>query len=267
MPTSPWITRYSRTLSQKTCKGFSQTPDYTQIQIAYEISERRACRLIGISQNSMRYIATDKVEDGMITERRIALSSRWKQYGYRRLHIMLLHEGFEINHKRIYRLYKAAGLTLNRKSKKKHYEKRGIPERAVMEMNARRSMVFIDMTHFGSNLRVLTVIDAVIRECIALEVDSSIKGRKVATVLNHVAIFYGMPKEILTDNGPEFTSNAMNAWTYDNKVEQIFIDPGKPMQNGYIESFIGKFCTEGLDQHWFRNISEAKEIIEDWRSE
>jgi putative transposase len=181
---------------------------------------------------------------------------------------MLLREGFEINHKRTYRLYKAAGLALKKRSKKKNYEKRGMPDRAITEANMRWSMDFVsDKTRYGSNIRVLTVIDEVTRECLALEVDSSITGRKVVAVLNRIAIFRGMPQEILTDNGSEFTSNVMNAWGYDHKVEHIFIDPGKPMQNGYIESFNGKFRAECLDQHWFRNLSEAKEIIEDWRLE
>lgn len=181
---------------------------------------------------------------------------------------MLQREGIKINHKRTYRLYKAAGLALKKRNKKKYYEKRGMPERAITEANARWSMDFVtDRTRYGSNIRVLTVIDEVTRECLALEVDSSITGRKVTAVLNKIAIFRGLPQEILTDNGSEFTSNVMNAWAYDHKVDHIFIDPGKPMQNGYIESFNGKFRAECLDQHWFRNLSEAKEIIEDWRLE
>ena len=181
---------------------------------------------------------------------------------------MLQREGIKINHKRTYRLYKAAGLALKKRSKKKYYEKRGMPERTITEANARWSMDFVtDRTRYGSNIRVLTVIDEVTRECLALEVDSSITGRKVTAVLNRIAIFRGLPQEILTDNGSEFTSNVMNAWAYDHKVDQIFIDPGKPMQNGYIESFNGKFRAECLDQHWFRNLTEAKEIIEDWRLE
>jgi len=210
----------------------------------------------------------NKSEDKRITERLVALSARWKRYGYRRLHIMLLREGIQINHKKTYRLYKAAGLALPKRSKKKKYEKRGMPERAVTKANERWSMDFVsDRTRFGSNIRVLTVIDEVTRECLALETDSSITGRKVTAVLNRLAIFRGMPKEILTDNGSEFTSSVMNAWAYDHRVEHIFIDPGKPMQNGYIESFNGKFRIECLNQHWFRNLSEAKKIIEDWRLE
>lgn len=124
-----------------------------------------------------------------------------------------------------------------------------------------------DRTRFGSNIRVLTVIDEVTRECLALEVDSSLTGRRVSAVLNRVALFRGLPKEILTDNGSEFTSNVMNTWAYDHRLEHIFIDPGKPMQNGFIESFNGKFRAECLNQQWFHNLYEARDIIEAWRQE
>jgi len=194
------------------------------------------------------------------------LSARWKRFGYRRLHVMLQREGIKINHKRTYRLYKEAGLSLPKRSKKKKYEKRGMPERANTEPNTRWAMDFVsDRTRNGSNIRVLTVIDEVTRECLALEVDSSLTGRRVTAVLNRIALFRGLPKEILTDNGSEFTSNIMNEWAYDHKVEHIFTDPGRPMQNGYIESFNGKLRAECLNQHWFRNIPEAKELIEGWR--
>ena len=143
-----------------------------------------------------------------------------------------------------------------------------MPEPAIKEANIRWSMDFVsDKTRFGSNIRILTVIDEVTRECLALEVDSSLTSRRVTSVLNRIATFRGLPKEILTDNGSEFTSNFMNAWAYDLNVEHIFIDPGKPTQNGFIESFNGKFRLECLNQHWFRNLSEAKDIIENWREE
>ncbi|BAK99160.1 putative transposase orfB for insertion sequence element [Oscillibacter valericigenes Sjm18-20] len=223
---------------------------------------------MGISQNSKRYKPTDKSGDTLVTERLKALSVRWKRFGYRRLHVMFLREGFEINHKKTYRLYKDAGLTLQKRSKKKKYKKRGMPERTAKEMNARWSMDFVsDRTRYGSNIRVLTVIDEVTRECLALEVDSSLSGRRVSAVLNRIALFRGLPKEILTDNGSEFTSNVMNAWAYDHKVEHIFTDPGCPTQNGYIESFNGKLRDECLNQNWFSSLSEAKSIIEEWRLE
>ncbi|HMM07191.1 MAG TPA: IS3 family transposase [Clostridiales bacterium] len=239
-----------------------------EIQEDYAISERHACRLAGISQNSKRYQPVDKSEDKQITERLVALSARWKRFGYRRLHVMLQREGIKINHKRTYRLYKEAGLSLPKRSKKKKYEKRGMPQRANTEPNTRWAMDFVsDRTRNGLNIRVLTVIDEVTRECLALEVDSSLTGRRVTAVLNRIALFRGLPKEILTDNGSEFTSNIMNVWAYDHKVEHIFTDPGKPMQNGYIESFNGKLRAECLNQHWFGNIPEAKDLIENWRLE
>lgn len=108
----------------------------------------------------------------------------------------------------------------------------------------------------------MTLIDEATRQCLALEVDSSITERKVASVLNRVALFWGLPKEILTDNGSEFTGNALNAWGHDHGVEHIFTDPGCPTQNGYIESFNGMLRDECLNQNWFSSRSEAKSIIE-----
>ena len=177
------------------------------IQTQYDISERRACRLIGISQNSKRYIPADNGEDKMIIERLVALSARWKRYGYRRLHVMLQREGIQINHKKTYRLYKAAGLALKKRSKKKNYEKRGMPERAIAQPNVRWSMDFVsDKTRYGSNIRVLTVIDEVTRECLALKPTVLLPAveRSCAKQNCHIR---GLPQEILTDNGPEFTSN------------------------------------------------------------
>jgi putative transposase len=122
-----------------------------------------------------------------------------------------------------------------------------------------------DRTRSGGNIRILTLIDEATRECLALEVDSSLTGRNVAAVLNRVALFRGLPKEILTDNGSEFTGNALNAWAHDHRVEHVFTDPGCPTQNGYIESFNGKLRDECLNQNWFLNLYEAKEIVEQWR--
>ncbi len=197
------------------------------------------------------------------------LASRWKRFGYRRIHMMLIREGSHINHKKAYRLYKEAGLSLKRKAKRRTYEKRGMPDRSRLQRpNDRWSMDFVsDSTCTGKRFRVFTLIDEVTRKCLALEVDTSIGGEQVARFLNKAILFYGMPKEILSDNGPEFTSNAMNEWSYSKKIDHIFIDPGKPMQNGYIESFNGKLRDECLNQNWFKNITHAREIISLWREE
>ena len=198
----------------------------------------------------------------------LELSARWRRFGYRRLHILLKREGFAINHKKVYRLYKAAGLTLSRKRKKKVYAKRGKPETVRPKANVRWSMDFVsDRTRYGRKLRIMTLIDEATRECPALEVDTSLTGQKVSSVLNRVALFRGLPQEILTDNGTEFTSKAMMEWSLDHHVDHIFTDPGHPIQNGYIESFNGKLRDECLNQNWFNNLYETRQIIEAWRVE
>lgn len=181
---------------------------------------------------------------------------------------MLKREGLFINHKRVYRIYKENGLSIRKRSKKKAYEKRGMPSREGLIPNQRWSFDFVaDRTAYGQKFRILTVMDEATRECLALEVDTSLTGQRVTTVLNRIAIFRGYPQEILTDNGSEFTSVAMNLFSEEKHIEHIFTDPGRPMQNGYIESFNGKLRDECLNQHWFKSLAEAKEIIQRWRQE
>lgn len=154
----------------------------------YQLGERRACRLLDFSRSSKRYVLVDKTEDKEITDQLIRLASRWKRFGYRRLHVMLQRENIYINHKRTYRLYKEAGLALKKRSKKKNYEKRGMPDRTSLSVNSKWSMNFVsDRTRSGKHIRVLTVIDEVTRECLALEVDSSITGKRVVAILNRIA--------------------------------------------------------------------------------
>jgi putative transposase len=200
----------------------------------------------------------------------VTLASRWKRFGYRRINIMLMRKyGTHINHKKAYRLYKEANLSIHKRSKKKRYEKRGMPSRKHLSLpNDRWSMDFVtDVTRFSRNFRVFTLIDEVTRESLTLEVESSMGGAAVAMYLDKVALFRGYPKEILTDNGPEFISSALNQWAYDHDVNHIFTDPGKPTQNGYIESFNGKLRDECLNQHWFRSVAEARNVIKAWRVE
>lgn len=171
----------------------------------------------------------------------------------------------QINHKKVYRLYKEAGLSIRKRKKKCPSEKRGKPEAVAAVPNIRWSMDFVsDRTVNGQKIKVLTVIDEATRECLALEVDTSITGKRAIGVLNRIAFFRGYPKEIITDNGPEFTCNAFSEWTYSKKIDHIFIDPGEPVQNAYIESFNGKLRDECLNEHVFINIPDAREIIGDW---
>ena len=124
-----------------------------------------------------------------------------------------------------------------------------------------------DTTATGRKLRIFTLIDEVTRECIAIEVDTSITGQQVSRYLNKAILFRGRPKEILTDNGPEFTSNALNAWAYERHIEHVFIEPGKPMQNGFIESFNGRFRDECLNLNRLNSLHDAREIISRWKDE
>ena len=237
------------------------------LQQELKLSERRVCRLLNINRTFKRYRSPKMDQDAIITERLSELATRWRRFGYKRLHVLLRREGFKINHKRTYRLYREAGLCIRKRKKKCPSEKRGKPD-IVQAANARWSFDFVsDTLANGRRIRVLTVIDEATRENLALEVDTSITGSRVAAVLNKIAFFRGFPKEILTDNGPEFTSTAMSTWSYEKSIHHIFIDPGKPVQNAYIESFNGKFREECLNAHWFRNISEARATIESWRNE
>lgn len=214
-----------------------------------------------------RYQSLKPQQDEAILKRLRELATRWKRFGYRRLHILLRREGYAINHKRTYRIYKEAGLALRKRKKKCPTEKRGRPD-AVIAPNTRWSLDFVsDAMANGRRIRILTVIDEATRECLALEVDTSISGQRVAAVLNRIAFFRGFPREILTDNGPEFTSMALSEWTYEKKITHLFIELGKPVQNAYIESFNGKFREECLSTHWFKSLYEARELIEAWRSE
>lgn len=160
-----------------------------ELQKELNLSERRVCRLLSINRTFKRYIPKSNEENEAITKRLGELAVRWKRFGYKRLHILLRREGFMINHKRTYRLYKEAGLTLRKRKKKAPSEKRGRPEIAAAP-NSRWSFDFVsDATANGRRIKVLTVIDEVTRECLALEVDTSLTGQRVASVLNRIAFF------------------------------------------------------------------------------
>ena len=222
-----------------------------------------------INRRTMNYQSSKNQKDEELKQHLGELAAKWKRFGYRRLHALLLREGCKVNHKRVYRLYKESGLSLRGKKKKKRpLQKRGRPQAYVSAPNARWSMDFMsDATSKGRRFKVLTIIDEATRECLALNVDTSITGVSVISVLERIAFFRGYPDEVLTDNGPEFTSSAFCRWAYKNRVDHLFIEPGKPMQNGFIESFNGRLRDECLNGHWFKNVVEARGVVEDWRSE
>lgn len=231
------------------------------------VSERRACSLVGISRLTYRYRGRDK-GDGPIRERMRALAHRWLRFGYRRLGVMLERENMAANHKRIYRLYTEEGLKVRRKRKKLRSQVRTAPMLVPSRVNERWSMDFMsDCLATGRRFRTLNIVDDLTRECPAIEVDTSLPGARVVRLLDKLAILRGLPDTIVIDNGSEFTGRALDAWANKHGVKLHFIDPGKPVQNAYIESFNGKFRDECLDLHWFTDLADAKEKIESWRVE
>lgn len=233
----------------------------------FETSQRRACRVMSLNLSSCRYISC-RGDGGIILERLKAIAYERPRFGYRRLHVMLLREGLNVNHKRVYRLYKLQGLAVRRKKRKHISMLTRKPLPVGNGPNERWSMDFVsDQLANGRCFRTLNIVDNYTRESLAIEVDVSLSGQRVARVLDRLVALRGTPKNIVMDNGPEFTSRALDAWAYQNKVNLAFIAPGKPTQNSFAESFNGKFRDECLNQHWFMSLNDARRKIEDWRAD
>ena len=233
------------------------------------MSITRACGLVGISRSLYRYESRRAACNAAVVGRLKELAaSQKRRYGYRRLHVLLRREGLEINRKRTYRLYRDAGLAVRRRKRKRiaPAERRPLPKPTAP--NVSWSMDFVaDGLASGRRLRCLTIVDDCTRECLAIEVDSSLPGRRVAAVLNRLAELRGLPLSITVDHGPEFEGEVLDTWAYIRGVQLAFIRPGKPIENAYIESFNGRFRDECLNEHWFVNMSHARSVIERWRIE
>ena len=189
------------------------------------------------------------------------------RYGYRRIHVLLKREGWPINIKRVYRLYKLEGLNLRNKSRRKTVSQARVPNPvAATRMNECWAMDFVsDKLYNGKKFRSLTLIDTYTRECLAIYPEKSIKGEQVAVVLDNLKVTRGLPKRIKVDNGPEFISRALDTWAYLNKVHLDYSRPGRPTDNPHIESFNGSFRDECLNVSWFMSLEDAREKIERWR--
>ncbi len=229
------------------------------------VSERRACGLMGLHRGTYRY-RRRRVEDGRLRERLRELAHRFRRFGYRRLHDRLVREGWRVNHKRVGRLYRLEGLQVRKRRRKRCTGSPRVPLSQPTAPNQVLSLDFMaDALSSGRKLRTLNVVDDYTRECLAIEVDTSLPGARVVRVLERLAAERGKPRQIRTDNGPEFAGRALDQWCFAEGVEQHFIQPGKPMQNGYIESFNGKFRDECLNESWFISLTDARQTIEQWR--
>lgn len=234
----------------------------------HQLSERRACRVVGILRSVKRYQSKRKEPLELISQLR-QLAYKRKRFGYRRLHVMLKREGIKVNHKRVYRLYQQAGLVVRLRQRQRICNSIRRPIGLPMTLNESWSMDFVaDGLCDGRRIRCLNIVDDLSKESVQIEVDTSISGERVMRVLELLKEKRGgLPKYLRCDNGPEFRSKALDLWAYQNQVELNFIEPGKPMQNAYIESFNGKFRDECLNEHWFISLKEAKEKIEAWRQD
>lgn len=234
--------------------------------VEFGMSQRRACGLMRVWRSTCRYRGSQG-GPGELLEKLRALAQQWPRFGYRRLHVLLRRQGLVVNHKRVHRLYRLEGLSLRRKSRKRRGDRVGRLA-VASRINQRWSIDFVsDTLAEGRRFRALTIVDDCSRESPAIEVDTSLSGERVVRVLDRIADARGLPEVIVCDNGPEFISKALDRWAYENGVELHFIQPGKPTQNAYIESFNGKFRDECLNEHWFVDLADAREKIETWRRE
>ncbi|HET9216650.1 MAG TPA: IS3 family transposase [Terriglobia bacterium] len=227
----------------------------------------RACGLLQISRSLYRY-RSRRPACAKLCERIREIAEQKRRYGYRRIYIRLRREGWAVNRKRVYRLYREAGLLVRRRKRKRIglVERKPLPKPAAA--NISWSMDFVsDGLADGRRLRCLNIVDDCTRECVAIEVDTSITGTRVKAVLERLADARGLPKSITVDHGPEFEGQVLDAWAYEHAVQLSFIRPGKPNENAYIESFNGKFRDECLNEHWFVTMAQARRIIEAWRIE
>jgi len=228
------------------------------------LSERQACRYTGFSRSSQRYAAC-RLPQAALCERLLTLATQRPRWGYRRLHWLLRREGHAVNRKRVYRLYRELGLVVRRRKRKRVAVPR-TPLALPTRPTERWSMDFIsDALADGRKFRSLTLVDDFTRDSPAIETDFSLPGERVVAVLERIGATRGFPNVIVCDNGPEFTGLVLDQWAHHRGVRLHFIDPGKPVQNAFAESFNGRLRDECLNDSWFVSLADAQQTIEAFR--
>ena len=234
------------------------------LQAAMGLSERRACRIVNADRTMIRYQSSRAPDTALRTQLRDLANER-KRFGYRRLFVLLRQAGEPSGINRIYRLYREEGLTVRKRRARRRAVGARTPILVEARANARWSLDFVhDQFACGRRFRILNIVDDVTRECLAAIPDTSISGRRVARELTAVIARRGKPGMIVSDHGTEFTSNAMLAWMQDNQITWHFIAPGKPMQNGFCESFNGRMRDELLNESLFFGLDHARTRISAW---
>ena len=233
-----------------------------------DLSERRACRLVGLSRDSYRHPPEADAMTKELSSKILEIAHVRRRFGYRRIHDMLRPHFPGVNHKKVYRLYSAANLAVQKRKKAKRPVNERVPLQPATTVNEVWSMDFVsDSLSTGRRIKCLTVADDFSHECVSIAVDWGISGQYVTRLLDQAAVFRGYSLAVRTDNGPEFTSRAFMAWASAHGIRHILIEPGRPMQNGYIESFNGKFRDECLNEQWFETLQQARSAITLWRQD
>jgi len=233
----------------------------------HEVSQRRACQVVGCCRMTVRY-ASVRPGDTALRERMKAIAHERRRFGYRRIHVLLKREGVTVNHKRLFRLYREEKLSVRKRGGRKRAIGTRAPMLVPLKPNQRWSLDFVsDQLTDGRRFRVLTVVDDCTRECLALVADTSLSGQRVARELGHLVMQRGCPRMIVSDNGSELTSNAILSWAGEANVEWHYIAPGKPMQNGFVESFNGKLRDEKLNETLFTTLHQVRVELAAWRND
>ena len=236
-------------------------------RVGFKVSERRACRVAGVPRSSCRYRSRARDQSPLRVRLRDLAAARVRD-GYRRLHVLLQREGWQVTHKRVERLYREEGLGIRVKRRRKRTSLPRVAPPPPARPQERWSMDFLtDSLADGRRFRILTLVDNVSRVSPAIELGVSLTGARVVAVLDRLRRTVGAPERIAIDNGPEFISKALDAWAYRNGVQLECSRPGKPTDNAFAESLNGHFRAECLDQHWFASLEEARATIEAWRVE
>ncbi len=230
------------------------------------LSERKACALMSVSRSTLHYESRMQKKDAPALAAMSILSAQYPRYGYRRIQVFLERQGQRMSTDRAWRLWRKAGLQVPRKrSRKRIVLSRPRPQSPIAAGQVWAYDFVFDACANGQQLKCLTVVDEYTRESLAIDVAGSIRSGRVIEVLSQLISMHGAPKVLRSDNGPEFVSRALLRWAANENLDMALIDPGKPWQNGTAESFNGKFRDECLSMEWFRNRTEAKVVIEQWR--
>ena len=223
---------------------------------------------MGLSRTVLHYAPSPDRDSGGLRARIVELAAERRPFGYRRIHALLRREGHHDNVKRVHRLYREERLQVQRRRRRRGVAVERRPLLVPTAPNQVWSMDFVsDMLEHGRRLKCLTIVDDFSKESIDIVIDHGISGLYVTRVLDRAARFRGLPRSIRTDQGPEFTGKALDQWAYERGVELRLIEAGKPTQNAYVESFNGKFRDECLNEHWFKTLNEAREIVSSWRAD